>query len=133
MFNPTNSPDLQRGVKFVEATSQREPRFPPKAKIIGQDEKELRNEMLPLLRDPFFYNVVLKFYGAGVLRDIDKHPRHPRIALDYLKEWTGEEGQPQYDETLPFPRPTTIREPVKLPHYTGSRALDLFPFRKPHY
>jgi hypothetical protein len=51
--------------------------------------------------------------------------------LNYLKAWTGEEGQSRYDETLPYRCPTTIRELVTLPDHAESRAGIVFvPFHE---
>jgi hypothetical protein len=114
MFNPANSPDLRRGIKFVEAKPEVPSRSPPRPKPKGLSDEKYKQRISSKLRNPEFYEFAIDLHGGGVLQDMHRFPRHPHLVLDYLKEWTGEEGQPKYDENLPHPRPTTIREPIKL-------------------
>lgn len=122
MFNPANSPDLRRGIKFMEAKAE-SPHYPPRAQPKGPLDTAWHKERISAkLQNPEFYDFVLHLNDGGVIQDLSSFPQRPRIVLDYFKEWIGEQGQSQYDETLPHPHPTTICAPIKLVDHNGSRA-----------
>jgi hypothetical protein len=121
MFNPANSSDLRRGVKFVEAKPE-VPQPPPKAVPKGPREEAHRERMVSRLQNPDFFEFAVDMTDFGVVADFHRFNNHPRMVLKYDKDWTGEGGQPQYDESLPYPRPTTIREPIMAVDRGGSRA-----------